>query len=58
MKNIVYTNHLKLRLKLRNFPEHYPIEIYLNSEQRFFDVVETKNIAIKSLNIMGDLEIS
>jgi len=51
--DIIYTNHLRLRLKLRNFPEHYPREIYLNGEQSFFDVIEQKFIAIKKLKYNG-----
>lgn len=49
MKKIVYTSHLKTRLKLRNFPEKYPLEIYQNPEQCFIDNIEKKNIAIKRL---------
>ena len=49
MKEILYSEHLKLRLSVRNFPESYPKEIYLKPEQRFFDVTEQKKIAIKRL---------
>ncbi|MBI2547040.1 MAG: hypothetical protein HYW23_01180 [Candidatus Aenigmarchaeota archaeon] len=49
MKEIVYTEHLKLRLKIRKIPEHYPKEIYKNPEQKFFDNVEGNFIAIKKL---------
>lgn len=55
MGRIEYTNHLKLRLKLRNFQEHYPREIYLNPEQIFFDIIENKNISIKKLKYNGKL---
>ncbi len=47
--DIIYTNHLKLRLKLRNFPEDYPKMIYSSPEQIFFDVSEKKYIAIGSV---------
>lgn len=46
---IYYTNHLKLRLKIRKIPEEYPKIIYENADQKFFDNVENTNIAIKRL---------
>ncbi|MEX0920302.1 MAG: DUF4258 domain-containing protein [Candidatus Pacearchaeota archaeon] len=49
MKEIYYTPHLKLRLKVRNFPENYPLLIYKNPEMRFYDCVEKNEIAIKRL---------
>ncbi len=49
MKHIAYTDHLKERLRIRNFPKEYPLEIYRNPEQIFFDTTEKTNIAIKKL---------
>jgi len=49
MIKIVYTGHLKLRLKVRKIPEIYPQEIYESPEQRFFDNAEKTFIAIKKL---------
>jgi len=49
MVEIVYTNHLKLRLKIRNIPDNYPKIIYDNPEQKFFDTLEKNFIAIKKL---------
>lgn len=50
MASITYTDHLKLRLKIRRIPEKYPEEIYKNSEQTFFDNLQKTGIAIKKLN--------
>ena len=49
MDKDVYTEHLKLRLRVRKIPEEYPEEIYKNPEQRFFDNWEMASIAIKKL---------
>ena len=49
MIKIKYTDHLKLRLKIRRIPEGYPKKIYQNPEQKFFDISEGTFIAIKKL---------
>lgn len=49
MKDIQYTDHLKVRLKARNIPEDYPEKIYKNPERKFFDRVEGNSIAVKKL---------
>lgn len=49
MEKVLYTDHLKLRLKVRNIPNEYPKLIYKNPEQKYYDVVERKFIAIKKL---------
>lgn len=49
MTKIEYTEHLKLKLKVRKIPENYPKEICQNPEQRFYDNVEKTFIAIKKL---------
>lgn len=50
MANIEYTEHLKLRLKVRKIPEEYPQKIYESPEQKFFDNAEKTFIAIKKLH--------
>lgn len=50
MANIVYTEHLELRLKVRKIPYHYPKKIYDNPEQKYFDKTEGTFIAIKKLS--------
>ncbi|MEK6914670.1 MAG: hypothetical protein AABW83_03395 [Nanoarchaeota archaeon] len=52
---IIYTSHLKKRLKLRNIPYQYPNIIFENSDERFFDVLENKYIAVKKLKYNGKL---
>ena len=49
MEKIEYTEHLKLRLKIRKIPEAYPKEIYENPDQVFFDSSEGVLIAVKKL---------
>ena len=47
---ITYTDHLRLRLKIRRIPENYPKIIYEKPEQKFFDNLEGTSIAIKKLD--------
>jgi len=49
MVNIEYTEHLKLRLRVRKIPYEYPKIIYENPDQKFFDELEKTSIAIKKL---------
>jgi len=49
MIKIHYTSHLELRLSIRKIPFDYPRRIYQNPDQRFMDVLENKEIAIKKL---------
>ncbi len=49
MEIIKYTDHLKLRLKIRRILDIYPKLIYTESDKRFFDNIEGKAIAIKKL---------
>ena len=46
---LIYTNHLKLRLKIRKIPFGYPKEILEKPDDIFFDVTENRKIAIKKL---------
>lgn len=52
---IKYTNHLILRLKIRKIPFKYPKLILEDPNQRFFDVLERKQIAIKRLKYNGKI---
>lgn len=49
MKEIIYTEHLILRLKLRKIPFDYSKMIYSSPEQSYYDVIEGNHIAIKKL---------
>ncbi len=55
MQNIIYTDHLKTRLKCRSIPENYPKEIFLSPEQNFIDNLEGHLIAIKELEYNGKI---
>lgn len=55
MTNLIYTDHLKTRLKIRNIPENYPEEIFLNPEQKLKDNIEDHLIAVKKLVYNGKL---
>ncbi len=48
-----YTEHLKIRLKLRRIPEDYPNKIYTAPEKKYYDSVENTFIAIKTLYYKG-----
>lgn len=45
MKEISYSEHLELRLKLRQIPHNLPKNIYKISTERYFDN-ETKNFVV------------
>lgn len=47
MKEICYTYHLEMRLKLRAIPHDLPKKIYQNPKERYFDKETQKLIAIK-----------
>ena len=49
MADILYTDHLKLKLKIRKIPYEYPKIILEAPEQKFYDAVEENHIAIKKL---------
>lgn len=49
MKEIVLTDHLKMRLKVREIPGSYPEAIYGNPEQKYYDTLERTFIFTKKL---------
>jgi len=53
MKRIEYSEHLKIRMKLRNIPLNLPKDIYLKADAKFFDTATQHKIALKSLEYMG-----
>lgn len=55
MDGAKYTDHLKLRLKIRKIPFDYPKMIYENPEQSFFDNIEGTSIRIKRLKYNNKL---
>ncbi len=49
MAEIIYTDHLKLRLNIRKIPENYPREIYEEPDQLFEDKLEGNSIAVRKM---------
>ena len=52
---IIYTEHLKDRLKERCFPEDYPRKICKDPEVTYFDSATESCVAIKTLSYGGKL---
>jgi hypothetical protein len=53
--SIIYTPHLKLRIKERKFPYDFPKKIYTSPEAKFFDNLTKSYIAVKTLFYAGKL---
>ena len=43
---IVYTDHLRLRMKLRGIPQALPKSIWLEAKERYYDRATTHYIAV------------
>jgi len=56
MKKIVYSQHLILRLKLREIPYYLPKAIYQTSKEYYFDEETFKKVAIKEVKFKGKLK--
>ena len=55
MRNIIYSSHLMLRLRLRGIPYHLPKKIYQTSKEHYFDTITLKKIAIKEVKYKNKL---
>lgn len=53
MKEIVYTAHLELRLKLRGIPRDLPGEIYRTAKESYFDRETEKIVAVRRVLYKG-----
>ena len=53
MQEIVYTAHLKFRMKLRRIPDFFPKEIYLKADEHYLDVKTQHRIALKEMEFGG-----
>lgn len=53
---VVYTEHLKIRLRERGFPKNYPSEIYARPEARYKDNITGSYVAVKTLIYGGKLK--
>lgn len=49
MEKIIYSNHLELRLNLREIPRNFPKNIYKTSKERYFDNKTKTIIAVKKI---------
>jgi len=52
-EEIKYTDHLKLRISLRGFPEELPLRVYKEAERRFYDEKSGHFIALKKMFYAG-----
>ncbi len=52
---IRYTEHLKLRLKLRDIPYDMPREIYESAEENYYDNGTSYYVALKRLDYAGKI---
>ena len=43
---VVYTEHLRLRMKLRGIPKALPKQIWLEAEERYYDRATQHSIAV------------
>lgn len=46
---VVYTDHLKLRLRARRIPERMPERIYRQATERYYNHVTFRHIAVMSV---------
>lgn len=49
MGKIYYTEHLRLRLKVRDIPEELPQEILNEADEKYWDTATSKWIALKKM---------
>jgi len=50
---VVYSPHLKDRIKIRNFNENDPRVIFYRADKKYFDTLQNSNISIKNLIYNG-----
>ena len=48
---VVYTDHLRLRMKLRSIPKSVPKQIWMESKERYYDQATEHYIAIMPCRI-------
>ena len=52
-EKIVYSSHIRFRLKVREIPKAVPKLIFLTSQEHYFDAQTRKNIAVKRISHKG-----
>ncbi len=50
---IIYTDHLRLRMKLRGIPHELPKKVYLEAKERYSDVATGHGIAVMVCKLHG-----
>jgi len=53
MKQVLYTRHLELRLRLRGIDTVLPKDIYATARRRYVDTVTAHFVAIKRVPLAG-----
>ena len=56
MTKIIYTDHLKLRMKLRSVPKHLPQTIFEKPSERYYDTITKHQIAIATAMLKGKIK--
>ena len=54
-RRIVYADHLRLRLALREIPERLPRRLYLRAKEQFFDTNTQHRVAVARARYAGKL---
>lgn len=54
-KEIIYTTHLQLRIKLRDIPYKLPQKICEEAEERYFDSKTNYSVAVDNINYKGKI---
>jgi dsDNA-specific endonuclease/ATPase MutS2 len=55
-RRILYADHLRLRLALRQVPEQLPRRIYLRAKERFFDINTRHQVAVARARYAGKMK--
>ena len=55
MKRIVYSIHLRFRLKLRIIPRSLPLKIYRLAKEHYFDTGTLKHVAVTRTRFKGKM---
>lgn len=53
MKEIIYSSHLKFRIRVRDIPYPLPAEIYQTAREKYFDFATKKKVAVKRVLYKG-----
>src|SRR3989344_5555468 len=54
-EKIIYSSHIKFRLKVRGIPKAIPKSIFLTSQEHYLDIQTRKNIAVKKISHKGKI---